>query len=96
VTPDLALHLNHRFFHNRWSLCLRWVNFKLSLVGQFYIAGDTQEADLASQHFFIATSKQIDIYHSFKIAENTLTGSVLLLAANKDYEIARTSVACSL
>ena len=41
MTPDLALHLNHRLFHNRWSLCLRWVNFKLSLVGQFYIADDS-------------------------------------------------------
>ena len=27
-------------FKNLRQLCLRWVNFKLSLVGQFYIAGD--------------------------------------------------------
>ncbi|MEG3766705.1 putative bifunctional diguanylate cyclase/phosphodiesterase, partial [Alteromonas sp. 14N.309.X.WAT.G.H12] len=26
--------------------CLRWVNFKLSLVGQFYIAGDNQQWEL--------------------------------------------------
>jgi len=41
MTPDLTLHLNRRFIAKRRSLCLRWVNFKLSLVGQFYIAGDT-------------------------------------------------------
>ena len=40
MTPDLTLHLNRRFIAKRRSLCLRWVNFKLSLVGQFYIAGD--------------------------------------------------------
>jgi len=42
MTPDLTLHLNRRFIAKRRSLCLRWVNFKLSLVGQFYIAGDKQ------------------------------------------------------
>jgi len=47
VTPDLTLHLNRRsFFQIRRSLCLRWVNFKLPLVGQFYIAGDTEPTEV--------------------------------------------------
>ena len=54
MTPDLTLHLNRRFIAKRRSLCLRWVNFKLSLVGQFYIAGDTDESrkNLSSAYMY--------------------------------------------